>query len=64
MALIGVKLAQEPVPPHQLVPDVPVALSRVVMRVLARNPAARPATAAALHEELVHATETAVVATG
>ncbi len=55
MALIGVKLAQEPVPPHEVAPDVPVALSRVVMRVLARDPDARPATAAALHEELVHA---------
>ena len=58
MALIGVKLAQAPVPAHEVTPDVPVALSRVVMRVLARDPDARPATAAALHEELVHAAET------
>ena len=55
MALIGVKLAQDPVPLHEVAPDVPVALSRVVLRLLARNPDARPATAAALHEELVRA---------
>ncbi len=57
MALVSLKLSQDPVPPHQVAPDVPVALSRIVLRVLARNRDARPAAAAALYEELVHADE-------
>jgi eukaryotic-like serine/threonine-protein kinase len=57
MALVGVKLAQEPVPLHEVAPDVPLALSRVIMRVLARNRDDRPATAAQLYDELVRATE-------
>jgi eukaryotic-like serine/threonine-protein kinase len=59
MALVGLKLAQDPVPAHEVAPEVPVALSRIVMRVLARDRDVRPQTAAALHEELAHAGETA-----
>ena len=57
IALVGIKLAQDPVPLHELVADVPLELSRVVMRVLARSPDDRPASAARLYEELVHAGE-------
>ena len=57
IALVGVKLAQDPVPLQDLAADVPLALSRVVMRTLARNRDERPATAAQLHDELVHAGE-------
>ena len=59
MALVGAKLSQDPVPPHEVVPEVPVVLSRILMRVLARDRDARPQTAAALHEELAHAGDTA-----
>jgi serine/threonine-protein kinase len=46
MALVGLKLSQDPVPPHEVAPGVPVALSRVVVRVLARDREARPPSAA------------------
>jgi HAMP domain-containing protein len=59
MALVGLKLSQDPVPPHEVAPGVPVALSRVVVRVLARDREARPPSAAALHEELAHAGDSA-----
>jgi hypothetical protein len=43
---------------------VPLALSRVVMRTLARNRDERPATAAQLHDELVHAGESHLAGVG
>jgi HAMP domain-containing protein/predicted Ser/Thr protein kinase len=57
IALVGVKLAQDPLPPHEVSADVPIELSRVVMRALARNRDDRPASAAQLYDELVHAGE-------
>ena len=43
----------EPVrPPGELVPGLPAALEETIMRCLARNPAARPPSAAALAQEL------------
>jgi serine/threonine-protein kinase len=57
LALVGVKLAQDPLPPHEVSDDVPMELSRVIIRALSRNPADRPATAAQLYDELVHAVE-------
>jgi serine/threonine-protein kinase len=61
MALVGAKLSQDPVPPHEVVPEVPIVLSRILMRVLARDRDARPQTATALYEELAHAGGTAGV---
>jgi hypothetical protein len=37
--------------------DVPMELSRVIVRALSRNRDDRPATAAHLYDELVHAVE-------
>jgi len=64
IALVGVKLAQDPVPLQDLVADVPPALARVVMRALARNRDERPATAAQLYDELVHAGESQLAGVG
>jgi serine/threonine-protein kinase len=57
LALVGVKLAQDPLPPHEVSEDVPMELSRVIVRALSRNRDDRPATAAHLYDELVHAVE-------
>jgi len=57
LALVGVKLAQDPLPPHEVSEDVPMELSRVIVRALSRNRDDRPATAARLYDELVHAVE-------
>ncbi|QSQ20587.1 protein kinase [Pyxidicoccus parkwayensis] len=50
--LIG-HLQKTPVPPHQVNPAVPPALSRVLLRALAKHPADRYATAAELRAALV-----------
>jgi serine/threonine protein kinase len=57
VALVGAKLAQDPLPPHEVSDDVPMELSRVIVRALARNRDERPATAAKFYDELVHAVE-------
>jgi serine/threonine protein kinase len=57
ISLVGVKLAQDPVPLHEVAADVPIELSRVVMRALARNRDDRPTSAAQFYDELVHAGE-------
>jgi serine/threonine-protein kinase len=49
--LIG-HLQRTPVPPHQARPGVPVALSRVLLRALAKRPEERYASAAELREAL------------
>jgi len=64
IALVAAKLAQDPVPLQSQVGDVPIALARVVMRTLARNREERPATAAQLHDELVHAGESQLAGVG
>jgi serine/threonine protein kinase len=43
---------QEPRPPKALRPDMPTALSRLVLQLLAKDPAERPASAAELGREL------------
>ncbi|MFJ3902110.1 protein kinase [Streptomyces sp. NPDC090025] len=46
LGLVHQKMNGEVVPPHHLDPGVPGDLGELVMRLLARDPAARPATAA------------------
>ncbi len=55
--------ATDPPPPLALVPDLPPALSALVVRMLAKDPADRPPTAAEVAAEL-RAVELGVVGTG
>ena len=48
-------LTEEPRPPQALAPSLGAPLSRAVLRALAKNPQARPATAGDLHAALVQA---------
>jgi eukaryotic-like serine/threonine-protein kinase len=48
------KMQQQPTPPRQVRPEIPAALEAVVLRALARDPAARPPGAAQLREWLLH----------
>ena len=50
MAVTG----HDPPAPHAIVPDVPPAVSALVQRLLAKDPAARPPSAAAVAAELRH----------
>lgn len=52
VALIARVLRETPVPPADLAPDIPPALSALVLRLLAKEPAQRPASAAELQEQL------------
>jgi serine/threonine protein kinase len=52
IALIARVLEETPVAPHTLHGDIPVAISALVMRAMARDRDARPATAEALHDAL------------
>ncbi|MEO8335948.1 MAG: protein kinase [bacterium] len=52
IALIARVLEETPVAPHTLHSDIPQAISGLVMRAMARDREARPATAAALHAAL------------
>ncbi|MDB4893091.1 MAG: protein kinase [Gemmatimonadetes bacterium] len=52
IALIARVLEETPVAPHTLHGDIPVAISALVMRAMARDRDARPATAEALHGAL------------
>jgi hypothetical protein len=52
------KVLTEPiVPPHEVAPDVPLALSLLVARALARDPAERPRGAGEMYDELVRVGE-------
>lgn len=50
--LVAKLLEETPVPPGQLNPDVPLALSELVLRALAKNPHDRPQSATELHDLL------------
>lgn len=56
MLLLAIELVP-PAAPRQLDPRVPQALSELVMRLLAKEPEQRPASARAVHEELVRMLE-------
>src|SRR5437867_11092728 len=45
-------LTVEPLPPSALVPDLPPALSELIVRLLAKEPGGRPRSAAAVAAEL------------
>ncbi len=57
MALVSKVLTEPVVPPHEVAPDVPLALSLLVARALARDPAERPRSAAEMYEELARVAE-------
>jgi len=54
-AIIMAHLQNDPVSPHLLRPDIPAALSAVVLKMLARDPADRPQTADDVRKEIVAA---------
>jgi serine/threonine protein kinase len=49
---MAAQLTRDPTPPHELRPEVPVGLSTLIMRCLAKDPASRPASAAVVLREL------------
>ena len=50
--LIGKMLSEAPTPPNEVDPEVPAALSALIIRTIARDREERPANAAALADEL------------
>ena len=50
--LIGKMLSEPPTPPNEVDPEVPAALSALIIRTIARDREERPANAAALADEL------------
>jgi eukaryotic-like serine/threonine-protein kinase len=58
VSIISQHLHADPVPPSRHSPDVPEALDRVMLRLLAKRPEDRPESAAEAREELVAALET------
>jgi len=53
LGIIHAHMARVPVPPHERRPDVPVALSRIVMKLLEKEPEDRYQTARALEQDLL-----------
>ncbi|WP_428264802.1 ATP-binding protein, partial [Haliangium sp.] len=45
LALVHCHLAQEPVPPHEVVPDIPVMVSDIIMKLMSKMPEQRYQTA-------------------
>ncbi len=52
LTVIAQVLTHDPVPPRQLNPQVPEAVSKLVMQLLAKDPAQRPASASEVAENL------------
>jgi len=52
LALIHAHMARVPVAPHERTPDIPVTLSRIVMKLLKKEPEERYQTARALERDL------------
>ncbi|MGH7517500.1 MAG: protein kinase domain-containing protein [Gemmatimonadales bacterium] len=63
MALVSKVLTEPVVPAHEVAPEVPVALSLLVARALAKSPAERPRSAAEMYEELARLGEGTPAAT-
>jgi serine/threonine-protein kinase len=59
MLLISRVLEQRPVPPHELVPEIPRSLSDAVLAALHRDRGQRPRTVGELHDLLANAGEAA-----
>jgi len=54
LALIHAHMARVPLPPHERRAEIPVALSRIVMKLLDKEPDDRYQSARALEEDLLH----------
>lgn len=61
LAILTALGTENPLPPHELNPAVPPTLSTLILRLLSKDPAGRPATAEAVVEEL-HQIELALTA--
>ena len=59
-AILRAVAEHSPPPPHEVNPSVPAALSDLIMRLLAKNPTDRPASARAVAEELAEFARTQV----
>lgn len=53
LALVHAHIAQQPIPPHTLVPDIPLPLSAIVMKLMAKNAEDRYQSAYGLKADLV-----------
>ena len=52
MGWVHCQIARQPVPPHELLKNAPVAVSAIIMRLLAKTPEERYQTAAGVHYDL------------
>jgi len=52
MAVVYAIMYEEPVPPHKVNPEIPEALSRVILDLLSKQPSDRPATAGVVAERI------------
>jgi predicted Ser/Thr protein kinase/HAMP domain-containing protein len=62
MALVSKVLTEPVVPPHEFAQEIPLALSLLVARALAKDPGERPRSAGEMYEELVRVGEAAPAA--
>ncbi|MDM8531381.1 AAA family ATPase [Anaerolineales bacterium HSG25] len=54
LELVHSHIAKQPLPPHELIPETPLAVSEIIMKLLAKNPADRYQSAYGLKMDLVH----------
>ncbi len=59
MAVLNAHLSSPPVPPARVAPSCPPALSDLIMQALEKDPGARPASARAMRDALLHAAQNA-----
>ena len=52
MEMVYGHIAQQPVPPHEVVPEIPVPLSQLILKLLAKNPEDRYQSATGLQYDL------------
>jgi tetratricopeptide (TPR) repeat protein len=60
MAVIYAIMYEDPVPPHKVNPEIPESLSQVILDLLAKNPADRPATARVVRDRIKDVSAVAV----